>query len=159
MIFELLRRRGTPAIITFTTGMTSFSAATLLASRLGGLSCPFVAAQGYMISVPLQLGRAAAFLGDPAAARGHFERALEGTAKIGCRPEGALARLGLAETLLAEVSSRAGQPAGESGQQPGWVAARADALRHLDLAIAEFRAMKMQPALERALRHKGSLGA
>ncbi len=33
-------------------------------------------------------------------------------------------------------------------------------MRHLDIAIAEFREMKkMQPALERALRHKDVLKA
>jgi len=37
--------------------------------------------------------------------------------------------------------------------------ARAEAMQHLDLAIAELRAMKMQPALERALRHKEVLKA
>jgi hypothetical protein len=36
---------------------------------------------------------------------------------------------------------------------------RAEAVGHLDFAIAEFRAMKMQPYLERALRHKGLLKA
>jgi hypothetical protein len=36
---------------------------------------------------------------------------------------------------------------------------RADALEHLDFAIEEFRAMKMQPALERALRHRDLLKA
>ena len=35
----------------------------------------------------------------------------------------------------------------------------AQAMAHLDFAISEFRAMKMQPALERALRHKGILKA
>jgi uncharacterized protein (DUF924 family) len=35
----------------------------------------------------------------------------------------------------------------------------AEALEHLDFAIAEFREMKMQPALERALRHKEVLKA
>ena len=35
----------------------------------------------------------------------------------------------------------------------------AEGLRHLDFAIGEFRAMKMQPALERALRNKGLLHA
>ena len=34
-----------------------------------------------------------------------------------------------------------------------------EALEHLDFAIAEFRDMKMQPSLERALRHKEILGA
>ena len=36
---------------------------------------------------------------------------------------------------------------------------KAEGSRHLDFAIEEFRAMKMQPALERALRHKGLLHA
>jgi nucleotide-binding universal stress UspA family protein len=35
----------------------------------------------------------------------------------------------------------------------------AEALEHLDFAISEFRDMKMQPSLERALRHKEILGA
>jgi len=35
----------------------------------------------------------------------------------------------------------------------------AEALEHLDFAISEFREMKMQPLLERALRHKEILGA
>jgi len=34
-----------------------------------------------------------------------------------------------------------------------------EALEHLDFAINEFRDMKMQPSLERALRHKEILGA
>lgn len=34
-----------------------------------------------------------------------------------------------------------------------------EALQHLDFAIAEFREMKMQPSLERALKHKEILGA
>jgi hypothetical protein len=33
------------------------------------------------------------------------------------------------------------------------------AIEHLDFAISEFREMKMQPALERALRHRGLLKA
>ena len=33
------------------------------------------------------------------------------------------------------------------------------AIEHVDFAIEEFRAMKMQPYLERALRHKGLLHA
>ena len=38
-------------------------------------------------------------------------------------------------------------------------AEQVEAQSHLDFAIEEFRAMKMQPALERALRHKGLLHA
>lgn len=33
------------------------------------------------------------------------------------------------------------------------------AIEHLDFAIAELRAMKMQPSLERALRYRGLLKA
>jgi len=36
---------------------------------------------------------------------------------------------------------------------------RSEAIRHLDLAVAEFRDMKMQPSLERVLRHKEILKA
>ena len=36
---------------------------------------------------------------------------------------------------------------------------RKEALEHLDFAIAQFRAMKMQPALERALRLRERLTA
>jgi hypothetical protein len=34
-----------------------------------------------------------------------------------------------------------------------------EAQEHLDFAIEELRGMKMQPSLERALRHKGLLHA
>ena len=34
-----------------------------------------------------------------------------------------------------------------------------EALEHLDFAINDFREMKMQPSLERALKHKEILGA
>ncbi|HEY8838481.1 MAG TPA: hypothetical protein VIO16_12585 [Dehalococcoidia bacterium] len=59
------------------------------------------------------------------------------------RPEMALIRLGLAELLL-EDSERAHQT---------------DALGHLDAAIAEFRAMQMQAAIEQGLRHRAQLTA
>jgi hypothetical protein len=36
---------------------------------------------------------------------------------------------------------------------------KAEGSPHLDFAIGEFQAMKMQPALERALRHKELLRA
>ena len=36
---------------------------------------------------------------------------------------------------------------------------RAEALDHLDFAIAELRGMKMQPSLERALSHRELLEA
>ena len=58
------------------------------------------------------------------------------------RPEIAIIRLRLAELLFEHFPE----------EQP-------EALIHLDFAIEEFRAMKMQPSLERALRHKGLLHA
>ncbi len=67
---------------------------------------------------------------------------MEWATAIRFRPEIALTRLGIAELLLAGSPDE-----------------RADALAHLDFAIEEFRIMKMQPALERALRHKGLLKA
>ena len=58
------------------------------------------------------------------------------------RPELALIHLQLAELLLEHYPEE-----------------RAEALEHLDTAIAEFQDMKMQPSLERALRHRGILTA
>ena len=56
--------------------------------------------------------------------------------------EVALTRLQLAELLLDHYPEE-----------------RAEALEHLDFAIGEFRDMKMQPSLERALRRKDILKA
>ena len=58
------------------------------------------------------------------------------------RPEAAITRFHLAELLLDRYPDQ-----------------RSDAQEHLDIAIAELREMKMQPALERALGHKGLLKA
>jgi hypothetical protein len=54
----------------------------------------------------------------------------------------ALTRLQLAELLLEHYPDE-----------------KKEALEHLDFAIKEFREMKMQPSLERALRHKDILKA
>jgi hypothetical protein len=56
------------------------------------------------------------------------------------RPEIALTRLELAELLLAHYPDE-----------------KAEALEHLDFAIGEFREMKMQPSLERALKQRENL--
>jgi len=88
------------------------------------------------------LGGAAALLGEPEKARGYYLQAIEASERIRFRPEIALTRLELAELLLEHY------PGEKSGAQ-----------QQLDLAIDEFRAMKMQPSLERALRHKGLLHA
>jgi DNA-binding CsgD family transcriptional regulator len=79
------------------------------------------------------LGDAQVLVGDRAAARAHYARALEATGKIRFRPELALTHLGLAEVLLEEGDD-------------------SEALEHLDLAIPELRDMKMQHGLDRALK-------
>ena len=81
-------------------------------------------------------------LGAPDKARAYYHQALEACAKIGFRPEIALTRLQLAELLLEHYPDE-----------------RAEAMEHLDFAIGEFRDMKMQPSLERALRHREILRA
>jgi DNA-binding NarL/FixJ family response regulator len=86
------------------------------------------------VSYARLLGDAAASLGERAQAHAYYARALEACATIGFRPEIALSHLGLGELLL-----RAG------------ARERVEALAHLDFAIDEFRAMGMQPALERTL--------
>jgi DNA-binding CsgD family transcriptional regulator/tetratricopeptide (TPR) repeat protein len=85
--------------------------------------------------VARELGDAAVLLGERAAARTYYERALEAAGKIRFRPELALTRVGLAELLLRDADD----------------AARSEASEHLDIAIPELRDMKMQPGLERAL--------
>jgi hypothetical protein len=88
------------------------------------------------------LGGAAALLDEPEAARREYERSLAWATAIRYRPEVALTRLQLAELLLERYPAEG-----------------VEAQAHLDFVIEEFRAMKMQPALERALRHKGLLHA
>ena len=69
-------------------------------------------------------------------------REFEASSKMGVRPEIALTRLELAELLLGHYPDE-----------------HAEAMEHLDFAIAEFQDMKMQPSLERALRHREILNA
>jgi DNA-binding CsgD family transcriptional regulator len=108
--------------------------AQALAHRLAPLApCP--CAKDGAISYARLLGDAAALVGERAQAHAYYQQALGVCAEIGFRPELALTHLQLAEVLL------------EEGLE-----VRAEALAHLDIAIEEFRAMGMQPALERALR-------
>jgi hypothetical protein len=93
-------------------------------------------------SVDRFLGQAAALLGKPDEARAYYQQALEVGARVRFRPETALIQLQLAELLREHFPKE-----------------QAEALERLDFAIEEFRAMKMQPYLERALRHKGLLHA
>jgi tetratricopeptide (TPR) repeat protein len=88
------------------------------------------------------LGAAAALLGRPNEARKYYREAIKTCTQMKFRPELALTRLQLAELLLEH-----------------YPAEKKEALEHLDFAIKEFREMKMQPSLERALRHKEILKA
>jgi hypothetical protein len=92
--------------------------------------------------VPLLLSKAAKLLGNYETARAQCEDAVKACERLGDRPEMALCRLHLAELLLDHYPDE-----------------RDAAIEHLDFAIAEFQDMKMQPALERALRHRGLLKA
>jgi tetratricopeptide (TPR) repeat protein len=92
--------------------------------------------------VARHLGGAAALLGRYEEARRHYGEAIKVCTEMRFRPELALTRLQLAELLLEHYPKE-----------------RAQALEHLDFAISEFRDMKMQPWLERALRHKEILKA
>jgi tetratricopeptide (TPR) repeat protein len=83
------------------------------------------------------LGAAAALLERLDEARKYYDKAIKDCTEIGFRPELALSRLQLAELLLEHYPDE-----------------KQEALEHLDFAIKEFQDMKMQPSLERALRHK-----
>jgi tetratricopeptide (TPR) repeat protein len=85
--------------------------------------------------IPRNLGAAAALLGRHEEARKHYDEAVKVTTEMRFRPELALTRLQLAELLLEHYPDE-----------------KADALEQLDFAIKEFREMKMQPSLERALK-------
>jgi tetratricopeptide (TPR) repeat protein len=75
-------------------------------------------------------------------ARKYYQEAVKVCIEMPFRPELALTRLQLAELLLEHYPEE-----------------KKEALEHLDFAIKEFREMKMQPSLERALRHKDILKA
>jgi tetratricopeptide (TPR) repeat protein len=116
-------------------------AAELLLHRLAGSS---IITSGLWLTTCTgrHLGAAAAFLGRPDEPRKYYQEAIKVCTEMRFRPELALTRLQLAELLLEHYPKE-----------------RAEALEHLDFAIAEFRDMKMQPSLERALRHKEILKA
>ena len=95
-----------------------------------------------LLQTAVLLEAAAVLLGETDKARDYYHQALEACAKIGFRPEIALTRLHLAELLLDHYPDE-----------------RPEAMEHLEFAIGEFRDMKMQPSLERGLRHRETLKA
>jgi tetratricopeptide (TPR) repeat protein len=103
---------------------------------------PRITGWAFITCVPRHLGGAAALLGRPEEARNHYQEAIRVCTDMRFRPELALTLLQLAELLLEHYPDE-----------------KKEALEHLDFAINEFREMKMQPSLERALRHKEILGA
>jgi tetratricopeptide (TPR) repeat protein len=111
---------------------------------LGRLKETGICSAGVLSPTCLQrhLGGAAVLLGRYDEARHHYQEAIRVCTEMRFRPELALSRLQLAELLLDH-----------------YPAEKKDALEHLDFAIKEFREMKMQPSLERALRHKEILKA
>jgi tetratricopeptide (TPR) repeat protein len=88
------------------------------------------------------LGGGAALLERYDEAREHYKEAIRICTDMRFRLELALSRLEIAELLLDHYSDE-----------------KAEAIEHLDFSINEFREMKMQPSLERALRRKDILKA
>ena len=117
-------------------------AAEMLLSKYASDATSMIGPPSRMTCVPQQLGAAAVLLGRHDDARRYYRRAIEVCSEMRFRPGLALTRLQLAELLLER-----------------YPAEKKDALDHLDFAIKEFREMKMQPSLERALRHKEILKA
>jgi tetratricopeptide (TPR) repeat protein/archaellum biogenesis ATPase FlaH len=115
--------------------------AELLLSRLASNSCRMLVG-AFSTCIARHLGGAGALLERYEEARKYYQEAIELCTAIRFRPELALTRLQLAELLLEHYSKE-----------------KKEALEHLDFAIKEFREMKMQPSLERALRHKDILKA
>ena len=115
-------------------------AAGLLEARLAPLAGLLHTQAEMCYCIGRLCGGAAALRGDADRARMYYHQAIEVCTKVRFRPELALSRLELAELLLSHYPDE-----------------RAAAGEHLGFAIAEFREMKMQPSLERALRRRGML--
>jgi len=116
-------------------------AAELLLNRFAGTDV-CISGMWYPTCIGRHLGGACALLNRPEEARKYYQEATKASTELRFRPEVALTRLQLAELLLEHYPKE-----------------RAEALEHLDFAIKEFQDMKMQPSLERALRHKDILKA
>jgi transcriptional regulator with XRE-family HTH domain len=118
--------------------------ASRLALQLEGV----VAFGAPVMNIALMLGDASALNGNPTTARAHYERGLQWATDLRHRPETARARLALGELSLAEARAADTLPAER-------VQRRAEAHSHLDFAIEELGAMKMEPLLADAVRLRG----
>lgn len=96
----------------------------------------------WLTCIARHLGAAAALLERYDEAREYYKEAIRVCTDMKFRPELTLSHLQLAELLLAHYPDE-----------------KKEALEHLDFSINEFREMKMQPSLERALRRKDILKA
>lgn len=123
-------------------------AVSLLAGRLKG-HVAIATSDLFLVNVGRNLGQAAVLLENREDARANYARALDWATSIRYRPEIALTRFELAELLFADA---------EDGTEADSSELRSEVQAHLDFVIDEFRAMKMQPALDRAVLLKNSLG-
>ena len=96
----------------------------------------------YPTCIQRHLGGASSLLRRYDEAREYYKEAFKVCIEMNFRPELALTHLDFAELLLDHFPKE-----------------KAEAIEHLDFAIKEFREMKMQPSLERALRRKDILKA
>ncbi len=122
--------------------LTSYKpAAELLLKRFAGTG---VVTNGifFPTCIPRHMGGAAALLERYDEAHQHYQEAIRICTEMRFRPELALSRLELAELLLKHFPQE-----------------KSEAIAHLDFVIPEFRDMKMNTYLERALRHKEILKA
>ena len=116
--------------------------ARVLQGRMGPLAGLLDTQVQMIYNIGRLCGGAAVLMGEPERARQYYAQGLDVCLRVRFRPEIALTRLEIAELLLHHYPDE-----------------RPAALQHLDFAIAEFRETKMQPSLERALKHKGLLRA
>jgi serine/threonine protein kinase/tetratricopeptide (TPR) repeat protein len=114
---------------------------TILLNKYADVDIQMLAG-GFSYCVPQYLAEAASLLSKFDEARKYNQEAIKVCTNLRFRPGLALTRLQLAELLLDHYPKE-----------------KAEALEHLDFAIKEFREMKMQPSLEKALRRKDILKA
>jgi tetratricopeptide (TPR) repeat protein len=96
----------------------------------------------YPTVIARHMGAAAVLLERYDEARKYYDEAIKVCTEMPFRPELALTHLQLAELLLDHYPNE-----------------KKEAVEHLYFCIKEFREMKMQPSLDRALRHKVILKA